>query len=166
MSSTASLKEIIFAAMLFCFTYPALSQDSSAHKVITGHTQVEHLENNTDHHWFSKNYSDYVYDTASVTALQHVSPDYNIVVIGGTWCPTTHTELPKFYKIIDDGKFPRNRVKLIFVDRDLKLPATTEKNYKVKKLPTFIVFKGEKEKGRIVELPNESIEKDLIKLFK
>jgi thiol-disulfide isomerase/thioredoxin len=159
-------KEIAMAGCLYLGTLYCYAQDStSAHPVITGHTQIEHIENNSEHNWFSRNYSGYSYDSSAVSSLKKADSGYTFVVVGGTWCPDTHKELPKFYKVIDDGGIPRDKVKLFFVDRELKSPDMASKKYKIKRLPTFIVFKGDKEEGRIVEHPEKSIEQDLVKII-
>lgn len=165
MLSNTSLKKIILCGYVIIKAFHSNAQDStSAHEVITGHTKVEHLENNSEHNWFSKNYTEYKYDTAAVNSLKKFGKDYTIVVVGGTWCPDTHNELPKFYKVIDDGGIPRENVKLFFVDREFKSPDMTSKKYKIKHVPTFIVYKGTKEEGRIVTHPTKSIEVDLVKI--
>lgn len=140
--------------------------DTTKHIVLTGHHKVEHLETSNDHTWFNKNYSEYRYDTVSVEKLKNLSQDYHIIVVGATWCPDTHLQLPRFYKVIDDAGIPRERIKLYFVDRELKDSEMVSKKYKIKKVPTFILMKGEKEKARIIETPKESIEKDLVKALK
>ncbi|TAH27487.1 MAG: thioredoxin [Cytophagales bacterium] len=148
---------------IICF---AQQQDTVTHIVITGQHKVEHLEASNDHTWFNKNYKEYKYDSTSVNKLKNLPKEYHLVVIAGTWCPDTHTELPKFYKIIDDANFSRERIKLYFVDRNLKDAEMVCKKYKVSKIPTFILFKEDKEKSRITEKPKDSIEKDLVKSLK
>lgn len=140
--------------------------DTIKHAVLTGHHKVEHLETSNDHTWFNKNYSEYRYDSSSVEKLKNLSADYHIIVVGATWCPDTHLQLPRFYKVIDDAGIPRERIKLYFVDRELKDSEMVSKKYKIKKVPTFILMKGAKEKERIVEKPKESIESDLVKFIK
>lgn len=137
--------------------------DNNKHSVITGRRKVEHLETSNDHTWFNKNYSEYRYDTASVEKLKNLSQDYHIIVVGATWCTDTHLQLPRFYKVIDDAGITRERIKLYFVDRELKDSEMVSKKYKIKKVPTFILMRGDKEKSRIIENPKESIEKDLVK---
>lgn len=134
--------------------------------VLTGTHKVEHLETSNDHSWFNKNYSEYIYDSSSIEKLKRLPPEYYIVVVGGTWCPDTHVQLPKFYKVIDDANIPRERIKLYFVDRELKDPGMVTKKFKIKKVPTFILMKGDREQSRIVEKPKLSIEKDLVKAVK
>ena len=157
------------AIALFCNSIMAQTSDSTKSTgpvILTGHHKVEHLETSNDHTWFNKNYSEYRYDTASVEKLKKLPAEYHIIVVGATWCPDTHLELPRFYKVIDDANFPRERIKLYFVDRELKDPEMVCKKHKIKKVPTFILMKGDKEKSRIVEKPKESIEKDLLKAVK
>lgn len=155
--------------LIFC-CLPSFSQstDSTAPSpvVLIGTHKVEHLETSNDHSWFNKNYSQYNYDSTSIEKLKSLSAEYHLVVIAGTWCPDTHLQLPKFYKVIDDANIPRERIKLYFVDRELRDPEMVSKKFKIKKVPTFILMKGDREQTRIVEKPKLSIEKDLVKAVK
>jgi thiol-disulfide isomerase/thioredoxin len=139
------------------------SQDTTRHAVLTGSHKVEHIESSGSHTWFHKNYNEYIYDTLSVEALKKLGSDYRIIVVAATWCADTHLQLPRFYKVIDDAQISRDKIKLYFVDKELKDHEMVSKTYKIKKVPTFILFKGEKEITRIVETPKLSIEKDLVK---
>ncbi len=166
-----NLKNVFLIIIITITCKSVLAQTADSSKVattvvLTGHHKVEHLETSNDHTWFNKNYSEYKYDSASVKKLKNLPPEYHIIVVGATWCSDTHLELPRFYKVIDDANFPRERIKLYFVDRELKDPEMVSKKHKIKKVPTFILMKGDKEKTRIVEKPKESIEKDLLKAVK
>lgn len=141
-------------------------KDTSQHKMVIGHTKIEHIEKGGSHNWFSENYNSYIYDTASIEVLKRIPAGYHFIIVGGTWCTDTHREMPRFYKVIDDAAIPRDRVKVFFVDRDLQSPDMVGKKYKIKRIPTFIILDGEKEKGRIVEKPKASLEKDIVKIVK
>jgi len=139
---------------------------TSSPVVLVGTHKVEHLETSNDHSWFNKNYSEYSYDSSSIAKLKSLPAEYHLVVVAGTWCADTHLQLPRFYKVIDDAAIPRERIKLYFVDRELKDPELVSKKFKIKKVPTFILMKGDREQTRIVEKPKLSIEKDLVKAVK
>lgn len=163
------MKLSLLSALFLFFSIQILwaqTSDTVKHAVLIGTHKVEHLETSNNHTWFNKNYSEYQYDSASVQKLKNLPSDYHIIVVGGTWCPDTHLQLPRFYKVIDDAGFPRERIKLYFVDHQLKDSEMVSKKYKIKKVPTFILMKGQKEKARIVEKPKVSIEKDLVKVVK
>ena len=66
-----SLKKMIFTGCFTVASFLCYSQDTTnANTLITGHTKVEHLENNSEHNWFSKNYTEYAYDTSTIATLK------------------------------------------------------------------------------------------------
>ena len=58
---------------------------------------------------------------------------------------------------------PEDQVLMFGADQKLQTDAPTD--YKVKKLPTVIVFRDGNEVGRIVGTPKESIEGDLSRIL-
>ena len=69
--------------------------------------------------------------------------------------------MPRFYRILDYLGFPEKNLKLICVDRTKDAAGTEVMQLSVDLVPTFIIFIGEEEIGRIVESPVESLEADL-----
>jgi hypothetical protein len=62
-------------------------------------------------------------------------------------------------------EFDYKNLTLICVDRDKKAPETIVENLKVEKVPTFIFYKGNDELGRIIEVPADLLEKDMLKII-
>ena len=57
-------------------------------------------------------------------------------------------------------------LEFIGVDRLKKTHDYSIKELKIKRVPTFIFYKEGKEIGRIIESPNETLEKDFLKIVK
>jgi hypothetical protein len=55
---------------------------------------------------------------------------------------------------------------LYLLDKKKKSPLKREVDYKITAVPVFILLKDGKEKGRIVESTERSIEEDLLELIK
>ena len=83
----------------------------------------------------------------------------------GTWCSDSRREVPRLWKALDEtgGAVPFE-VHYIGVDREKKEPAAVAEN-SVLFLPTFIVRRGGREVGRIVETSPNGIERDLLALL-
>lgn len=87
-----------------------------------------------------------------------------VVAFIGTWCGDTHEQLPGFLQILKSAGFPENQLKIIGLGRDKKFGDWTER-YAIARLPTFVVSRGRKEIGRIVESPVVSLEADLQRIL-
>jgi hypothetical protein len=67
-------------------------------------------------------------------------------------------------KALDIIGFPQDSLILIFVDRTKNGLAGETKGLNIERVPTFIVYKNNLEIGRIIETPEETLEKDLSKI--
>ena len=98
--------------------------------------------------------------------LAEVEPGAEVVVFLGTWCGDSRRELPRLWKAMDSGSGAVNfQIRYIGVDHAKKEPADLVKEYNVLYLPTFIVRRGGREVGRIVETAPNGIERDLLALL-
>ncbi|HVF97495.1 MAG TPA: thioredoxin family protein, partial [Flavisolibacter sp.] len=73
------------------------------------------------------------------------------IVFGGTWCGDTKALLPKFFTTTDAARFPESHITLIGVDHSKKTLYNLAEAFGITNVPTFIVMKGGKEVGRVVE---------------
>jgi len=83
----------------------------------------------------------------------------------GTWCSDSRREVPNFYKILDKLNYPDNKITLINVDRKKNGIEIDVSKLNIELVPTFIVYRNNTEIGRIIETPNESLERDLLKIL-
>ena len=120
--------------------------------------------------WFTKAYEAYKPDEGKIKLLKKARKHLRFVVFGGAWCDDTHMWLPKFYKFVEMAKIRKKDVKLYGVDRDkkpvgnLKDKTLPDQDYKVDRVPTFIVYYDDKEVGRIIESVRNSVEDDILKI--
>lgn len=132
--------------------------------------------------WFNSNYEQYQVDSADAIELKKKINNYDITIVMGTWCSDSRREVPRFYKILDAIDYPTDKLTLINVDRKMKsfreevdnknqgyMPSiemnieyepTTDMN--IEFVPTIIVYKNNEEVGRIIETPEDTLEKDLL----
>lgn len=80
----------------------------------------------------------------------------------GTWCSDSREQIPAFYKILDELNYPSDKVTLICVDRKKKGLSNEADGLNIELVPTIIFYRNGEEIGRIIETPQESLEKDLL----
>lgn len=101
-------------------------------------------------------------DPAAARALGNVPKGAHIDVYLGTWCSDSHYEVSRFFKALDAiGAPPPFSVTLFGVDRDKRAPAAIQ----LQRVPTFVVWRGDVEIGRIVEHAPDGIETELTKIL-
>jgi len=115
--------------------------------------------------WFNTGYEGYNVDSETVEKLKPLLKDVSITVFMGTWCEDSQRETPHFYKILDETNFDESKLTLITVSDEKTTPQGFEEGKNITNVPTFIFYKNEKELGRIVEYPIESLEKDMLAIL-
>jgi len=115
--------------------------------------------------WFNTGYEDYKVDSETLEKLKPLLKDATITVFMGTWCEDSQRETPHFYKILDETNFDESKLTLITVSDEKTTPQGFEEGKNITNVPTFIFYKNDKELGRIVEYPIESLEKDMLAIL-
>lgn len=116
--------------------------------------------------WFSDGYEQYEPQKKLLRKFKRASKKYKVKVVMGTWCPDSRFEVPRFYKILDALKYPDQKTELIFLNRRKKDPSGLSEELNIRRVPTFIFYKNDKEVGRIVEHPKGSLEEDIAEIVK
>lgn len=154
---------LLFSILFITFT--AMAQTPQPHTLI-GTTAVKQLHKNADCPWYDSGYKAYLPDAATVAALNKTFPqDAKLLVFGGSWCSDTQYLLPQFFKTTDQAGIPNEAIQLYFLDEQKQSPGKLEQVHNVTHVPTFILLVNGKEKGRIVESVQQSVEKDLLQLI-
>lgn len=115
--------------------------------------------------WFNPGYEDYKVNSETLQLLKPLLKDVTITVFMGTWCEDSQRETPHFYKILDEANFDESKLTLITVSDDKTTPQGFEDGKNITNVPTIIFYKNDKELGRIVEYPIESLEKDMFAIL-
>ncbi len=110
---------------------------------------------------FQDYYSVYKPDKKAVGEIRRNLDDASIVIVLGTWCSDSQEQVPKFFAILDKANFDESRLTLICVSRAKEAGEIDLSGYDIQRVPTFIIKKGDREIGRIIETPMNSLEKDL-----
>jgi len=136
--------------------------DSSVH--LKDFTRAN-LDNFWLYPWFKYAYRDYNPAQPTVDSLATLKDHITMVVFGGSWCGDTRDLLPKFYKTVETAQIPTYKVTLIGVDRHKHSHDGRSRKYRIKRVPTFILFYDGKEIGRVVETVNHSIGSDMLNVY-
>jgi len=160
---------------LFVFSYLlGVSQDlntvvydeKASQDILIGYCNIEGFTSGTFNDWFQLEYDTYIVDNET---LDKINPDrlenLEITVVLGTWCSDSQREFPRFYKILEKIGFSFDYLTIIGVNRLKQAPDTHANELKIELVPTFIFSINGKEIGRIIESPELSLEKDLIKII-
>ncbi|WP_026450563.1 thioredoxin family protein [Aequorivita capsosiphonis] len=115
--------------------------------------------------WFNLSYEGYKADPETLEILKPLLKDVSITVFMGTWCEDSQRDVPHLYKILDDADFDESKLTLINVSEDKTMPQDLIKEHDIFNVPTIIFYKNEKELGRIVEYPIETLEKDMLAIL-
>jgi len=122
-----------------------------ANKILKGLISRDMLENDTAFHWFHANQAGYTPDAETVSILKARGTQVRFMVFGGTWCEDTQALLPKFLMLLDAAGYSNDQLTIVFVDRQKKSIDHLPEDMHLTNTPTFIVLKGGKEVGRVVE---------------
>ena len=116
--------------------------------------------------WFLKGYEEYQFNTEAVNKLNSISKDnLSIKIVMGTWCPDSRREVPRFMRILDLWKFPPDKLTFIGVDESKLSPVGEYESLNIQRVPTFIFYKNNIEAGRIIEVPQTSLEQDMVNIL-
>lgn len=157
--------------LLFSLLFIAdLAQSQNKHPDLLGVCTMDQLLKEPYAGWYTGNYSSYRPNAEVLELLKKTDlSKYSMKIFFGSWCGDSKRELPKMIKVLDQLSFKKNNIVLIGVDDSLKTykqsPQREEAGQNIYRVPTFIIYKGETEIGRIVESPAETIERDLLKIF-
>jgi thiol-disulfide isomerase/thioredoxin len=141
----------------------APTKDSEGNLI--GYAQKSDFLKEGYNYWFTPNYKNYKVDDNLVAKIKPLLKNVTIKAFMGTWCSDSKEQTPALYKILDAADFNYKNLKLVAVDRDKKTPGSLQKGYNIHHVPTFIFYKNDKEIGRFVEYPQETIEKDMLKIL-
>jgi thiol-disulfide isomerase/thioredoxin len=117
--------------------------------------------------WFNAEYDNYKPDKKAIkTLIKKLPEDLSIVIVMGTWCPDSRREVPRFHKICDLAGIKQEAIIGLAVNRAKTTEHVNMEHLKIERVPTFIIYRANREVGRIIETPVRSLEKDLLEIIK
>lgn len=111
-----------------------------------------------------------------VTVLAEGSDGISIICVLGSWCGDSRREVPRFWQLqnlMSDAAIPLEMIAVGRTDAPEAMVWEAEheivpdyrSRYDVTFVPTFIVYDGDMEIGRIIETPEVSLEADLARIL-
>ena len=156
---------IVFCANLYGQNFNTITTDKKNDEpMLIGYTTLEAFNDTSFSWWWNSEYNMYETDSTDVETLKVELEDVDIKIVMGTWCSDSRTEVPHFYKILDEINYPKEKVTLINVNRDMEGLENEVEGLDINFVPTFIFYKAGEEIGRIIEMPYETLEKDILEL--
>ncbi len=153
----SNMKHIFLIAIIVGLGFLSRAQkgyevsSDGTNKILKGLISRDMLENDTAFKWFHANQTGYTPDVETVSVLKAKGSQVQFVVFGGTWCEDTQALLPKFFLLLDAASIPGDQVQVIGVDHQKKSIDHFPEDMHLTNTPTFIILKGGKEVGRVVE---------------
>lgn len=162
--------KIFFSALIILFAIAAYPQEinktvvdkKADAEILIGACDRSGLEEGKFGKTFKKEYRKYEPDQQVLDQLKKKLKLHFITVVMGTWCHDTKEQVPRFFHVLDSLDYPESNLTLIAVDTKKKAGEVDISELDIERIPTFIVYRRGIEIGRIVETPQESIEKDLL----
>ncbi|MGY3052195.1 thiol-disulfide isomerase/thioredoxin [Pedobacter sp. UYEF25] len=116
---------------------------------------------------FDPLYASYLPDSTLLSQIRPLLEKTHIKIVFGTWCGDSKVYVPHFFKILDGAGYGEKSVDLIAVDGNKKAENGLIDSLDIQKVPTFIIYNDQnKELGRIIEHPNDTLEADLLAILK
>jgi thiol-disulfide isomerase/thioredoxin len=155
--------------LTFAFILSLVSLTAAQENII-GQTSKDEILKSEHQSWFNDTYSAYKPEAEITNELTHIfkKNDFKVDVYFGTWCSDSQREVPKLIKLLELSQFNFKNLELIGVDEDKVIPGISKEKRKelnVFNVPTIIVYQNDKEINRFVEYAQESLEKDMLKIF-
>lgn len=160
------MKRFILFSFLIISAFNGLAQKDPR---LLGICAAKDLEREPYAAWYKPNYENYIPNADIITQVKKLGPEkFTLKIVFGSWCGDSKREVPKMMKVLHAVGLPEKNIQLIGVYDSLEVykqaPKREERGLHIYRVPTFIVYRKDKEVGRIVEYPVESLERDLLKI--
>lgn len=140
--------------------------DANGNKMLLGVCTKNDLLKEPFSEWFTKNEAAYTVDVATTALLKDKLANKQFTIFMGTWCGDSKREVPRIYKVLQQSGVQQKQITLVTVNNSdsayKQSPGHEERGLHIHRVPTLIIWEGGVEKGRIVESPVTSWEKDLL----
>lgn len=142
-----------------------ITDEQTGNPMLMGYCTIGAFDDTNFSGWFDPEYEMYEPDIAALDIIKDKIEDVEITVIIGTWCSESKEEIPRFFRILDEINYPTDDITIIAVNRDKKTEGDEIKSLAVDFVPTFIFYKNDSELGRIIEVPDQSLELDMLEII-
>ena len=149
--------------LLSNFTFSQTADAVEKANLMIGNLNKSDFQRAPYNKWFEEEYNSYKLDSNTLDQIK--LGNKTMLVYLGSWCSDSRREVSRFIKILDYLKFDYNKIKFIGLDRKKTAPNYTKNIWDIQYVPTFIILDDGNETNRIIETPDDSLEKDLLSIF-
>lgn len=139
--------------------------EAANQQIVYGFATIEVFSNPLFNDWYFNEYEDYTPNREILDSLKSQLYCYTIQIVMGTWCGDSRREVPRFIKLLNAMDFPIEQLTIIGVNREKCCPEAGVNEGYVDYVPTFIIYRDDREVGRIIEHPINSLEEDLFSIL-
>ena len=163
MPKVDEMRNILISLLWFgLFSCQATPESSDQSKDLIGLvTAQQFLQSNPT---FAKNYRAYQPSQNELNAAKALKGK-SLTVLFGTWCHDSQREVPRLLKVLDMADSQLTDLTLIAVNHNKQEPSGIYKTLGLRYTPTFVLFDGSTELGRVIEKPQLSLGEDLAALL-
>lgn len=136
----------------------------NAKKEFTGVINKSILLNSLYKEWFKERYEIFELKDSLRKSMKESFKDVKVKAFVGLWCGDSKREIPSLLKMLNEVQFDETNIEIIAVNHKKKANGL-EKGNNIFRVPTFIFYKNNKEIGRFVEFPQETLEQDILKII-
>ena len=142
-----------------------ISTDQKGKIMLIGKLTYEEWQK--DAGWASYSADNYEPEYSLTVILKQIVKEKNITfkLFSGSWCEDSESEVPKIFKLLNESKISLDKIDLYGVDREKKESTGEAEKYKIERVPTLLILKGDNEVGRIIEYPDKSWEEDILTMI-
>lgn len=141
--------------------YEISKDEKSGDLVYNGPITFEDLNGEPTFTWLKSGMDEYKPEERYTEHLRGHLKDYKMVIFMGTWCDDSHYLIPKLEKVLLTIGYPLIQLTMYGVDRAKKTKDNSNERSKITLVPTIILFRDDKEVGRITETVQRTVESDL-----
>lgn len=143
-----------------------LSTDRNGSPMLIGRCTQKAMEQPPFGEWFNKNYAAYMVDKLTADSLKAKLQDKTFTLFLGTWCGDSKREVPHMLRLLQYCGVAQQKINIVLVSNHDSVvkqsPTHEERGLNIHRVPTLLVYEGNRIMGRIVEEPVVSLEKDLL----
>ncbi len=145
--------------------YEIQTDEKSGKPMLVGLVTRTEIQKTVFNDWWSEQYNKYEVDILAADELIPFIENVTIKIVAASWCGDSRETIPHLFKVLDYIAFPEKDIEMIFVNRNKTGLAGEVNGLKIDFVPTIIFYRSNTEIGRIIELPYESLELDMLSIL-
>ncbi len=112
---------------------------------------------------FEPGFKAYEPNKEAIATLKSERKHLSFKCVMGFWCEDSQVYTPYFFKIMDEANIDEDDYKVFAVNEEKQAAFEGFNALNISYVPTIIMYYDKREIGRVVELPEKSLEEDLAK---